>query len=254
MNNSSDTLFAPRLADMLRRCERDCCSVFSRFLDERQCAEAELWCRKNAGELHYGFFGGFPDARRRILALYHDYSADYIREELPIVCLTFTFREEDKLDHRSFLGSFLALGLKRDTIGDIVIKDAFAQAAVTETAARDITASISRIGRVGVKITDSLPFELTLEEAQQFREIGCTVASLRLDCIAAAAAGLSREKAASLIRCEKAEVNHLPVTSLSYELKEGDVLSLRGSGRFILSGINGISKKGRIHIILKKYI
>ena len=239
MNNSSDTLFAPRLADMLRRCERDCCSVFSRFLDERQCAEAELWCRKNAGELHYGFFGGFPDARRRILALYHDYSADYIREELPIVCLTFTFREEDKLDHRSFLGSFMALGLKRDTIGDIVIKDAFAQAAVTETAARDITASISRIGRVGVKITDSLPFELTLEEAQQFREIGCTVASLRLDCIAAASFPVfSMKDNAQRQSCgaEKMQVSFITASSEAFPTRVGEYLPCITTIPLIISG------------------
>jgi RNA-binding protein YlmH len=77
---------------------------------------------------------------------------------------------------------------------------------------------------------------------------------MRLDCIIAAATGISREKAASLIRCEKAEVNHLPVTSVSSEVKEGDILSVRGWGRFVLSGINGETKKHRIHIILKKYI
>lgn len=254
MNNSSDTLLTARLADMAERCERDGCSVFSRFLDERQCAESELWCRKNAGDLCYGFFGGFSDARRKMLALYHDYSADYIADELPIVCLTFTYRKEDKLTHRDFLGSFMALQLKRETVGDIVIADCIAQAAVTETAARDITASISKIGRVGVKITDSRSFELTLEETQRFKELSCTVASLRLDCIAAAAANISREKAAVLIRSEKADVNHFTVTSVSSELKEGDILSIRGYGRFVLSGINGTTKKGRIHIILKKYI
>lgn len=254
MNNSSDTLLAPKIADMIRRCERDGCSIFSRFLDERECAEAEIYCRKNAGELKYGFFGGFSDAQRRILALYHDYSADYISEEIPIVCLTFTFRSEDSLSHRDFLGSFMALRLKRDTIGDIVIKDGMAQAAVTETAARDITASISKIGRVGVKITDSRPFELTVEETRKFKEQGCTVASLRLDCVVAAAANISRDKAASLIRSEKTDVNHFPALSVSRELKEGDILSIRGYGRFVLSGINGTTKKGRIHIILKKYI
>ena len=254
MNNSSDALFAPRLADMAERCHRDGCSVFSRFFDERQCAEAEQWCRYNAGDLQYGFFGGFSDARRRILAFYHDYSAEYITEELPIVCLTFIFRNEDRLSHRDFLGSFMALKLKRDTIGDIVIKEGMAQAAVNETAARDITMSISKIGRTGVKITDSRPFELTLAETEEFRETSCTAASLRLDCIVAAAAKISREKAAALIRSEKTEVNHLPVSSVSAELKEGDILSIRGCGRFILSGINGTTKKGRIHIILKKYI
>lgn len=254
MNAASDTLLAARLDDMVYRCERDGCSVFSRFLDERQCAEAELWCRKNAGGLCYGFFGGFPDAGRRILAVYHDYSAEYINGELPIVCLSFTFREEDRLSHRDFLGSFMGLQLKRETIGDIVIKEGFAQAAVTETAAKDISASISKIGRVGVKITDSRPFELTLEETRQFKDMSCTVASLRLDCIAAAAANISREKAAALIRSEKTEVGHFTVTSVSYELKEGDILSIRGCGRFILSSTGGTTKKGRIHIILKKYI
>lgn len=254
MNNSSELLLAPRLADMVRRCDRDGCSVFSRFLDERQCAEAESFCRKNAGELNYGFFGGFSDARRKILAVYHDYSSDYITEELPIVCLTFTYRKEDSLSHRDFLGSFMALRLKRDTIGDIIITDGMAQTAVTETAARDITASISKIGRVGVKITDSRPFELTNEETGKFKELSCTVASLRLDCITAAAANISRDKAATLIRCDKAEVNHLPADSVSRELKEGDILSIRGYGRFVLTGINGTTKKGRIHIILKKYI
>ncbi|MBO5163901.1 MAG: RNA-binding protein [Ruminococcus sp.] len=254
MNGAEDKFFAARLNDIVKRSERDGTCCFSNFLDEKQCAQAERWCQHNAGVLGYRLYGGFSDAKRRILAVFPDYFEDCVTESLPIKCLTFTFREEDRLTHRDFLGSFMALRLRRETIGDIVVKDGMAQAAVLETAARDISASVSKIGRVGVKITDSRPFELTLEETQQFKEIGCTVASLRLDCITAAAANVSRDKAAALIRSDKTDVNHFTVTSVSHELKEGDILSVRGCGRFVLSGINGATKKGRIHIILKKYI
>ena len=97
-----------------------------------------------------------------------------------------------------------------------------------------------------------MPFEL--ENAQKYQDISGTVASLRLDCVVGLAAHLSREKAAALIRADKVEINHFPVSSVSRELRGGDVLSIRGFGRFVLSEINGETKKGRIHIELKKYI
>ncbi len=252
MNEPSDKLFTARLGDMVALCERDGAVVFSSFFDERQCAEAEAWCARNTGALRYRLWGGYEEARRRMLAVYPDYCESYILEEFPFVCLTFEYRDEDRLSHRDFLGSFMGLQLKREVIGDIVVTDGVAQAFLTEVAARHVSGSLSKIGRVGVKITDDKPF--ILENAQKFHEISGTVASLRLDCVVGLAAKLSREKAASLIRTDRVEVNHLPVSSISHELRGGDILSIRGYGRFVLSEINGHTKKDRIHINLKKYI
>lgn len=197
-------------------------------------------------------YGGYPEAQRRILAVFPDYYEDYIIEEFPLKCLTFRFRKEDKLTHRDFLGSFMGMRLKREVTGDIIVNEGIAQVFVTEIAARLILSTVSKIGRTGVRVFDDVPFQL--EVKQEFRNISGTVASLRLDCIVSLAAGIGRENAARLIRSDKTEVNHFPVTSVSHELKEGDMLSVRGCGRFVLSGINGATKKGRIHIILKKYI
>lgn len=254
MTEQTDRIFFAKLADMVNRCERDGYSVFSPFLDERQCAEAEMWCRRNTGGLHYTFHGGFPVANRKMLAVYPDYCEEYIKDEFPIKCLTFTYRTEDKLNHRDFLGSFMGLMLKRETIGDIVVAEGIAQTAVTEVAAKDIMSSLSKIGRTGVKISDSRAFELSLADTQQFRDITGTVASLRLDCVTALAVNVSREKAVSLIRADRVDVNHFTVSSVSHELREGDIISVRGCGRFILAGINGLTRKNRVHIILKKYI
>lgn len=252
MNEPSDKLFTAKLGDMASLCERNGAAVFSLFFDERQCAEAEAWCLHNTAGLKYKLWGGYEDARRKMLSVYHDYEEEYIIGEFPFVCLTFSYREEDKLTHRDFLGSFMALQLKREVIGDIVVSEGKTQAFVTEVAAKLISGSISKIGRVGVKLTDNVPF--ILENAQKFQEISGTVASLRLDCVVGLAAKLSREKAATLIRTDRAEVNHLPVSSVSHELRVGDILSIRGYGRFVLSEINGHTKKDRIHIIMKKYI
>lgn len=252
--SSDDPIFFAKLADMVHRCERDGCAVFSSFLDERQCAAAEMWCRRNTGGLCCKFHGGFPSANRKMLAVCPDYFGEYIVDEFPIKCLTFTYRREDKLNHRDFLGSFMGLMLKRETIGDIVIAEGMAQAAVTEIAARDIVSSLKKIGRTGVKISDSCDFELSMSDLQQFKEISGTVASLRLDCVTALAANVSREKAVSFIKADRVEVNHFTVPSVSHELSEGDILSVRGCGRFILSAVNGVTRKNRIHIILKKYI
>ncbi len=252
MNNAEDKLFAARLDDMVSLCGRDCSAQFSNFLDERQCAAAEAWCSRNAGGLKYRLWGGFEEARRRMLAVYPDYCEDYILEEYPMKCLTFTYRKEDVLTHRDFLGTFMGMKLKRETIGDIVVGEGMAQVIASEVAARHIAGTVSKIGKVGVKVTDDAAF--SMEIRQEFQVISGTVASMRLDCIVGLAAKVSRENAAKLIRSERVDINHFTVTSLSAELKEGDVISVRGSGRFILAGIDGQTKKGRIHINLRKYI
>lgn len=249
---AEDRLFAARLSDIVSRSERDGVCCFSNFLDEKQCAEAGRWCMYNAGSLMHTLYGGYPDAKRRILAVFPDYYEDYITEEFPIKCLTFEFRREDRLTHRDFLGTFMGLRLKREVIGDIVVDEGIAQVFVTEIAARLIMSTVSKIGRTGVKISDDQSFKM--EVRQEFQNIGGTVASLRLDCVVSLAAGISRENAARLIRSEKVDINHFKASSVSQELHAGDILSIRGSGRFILSEINGQTKKGRIHINLCKFI
>ena len=252
MNEAEDRFFEARLSDMTDRCEKYGSPVYSSFLDERQCSLAEQWCRRNAGDSEYTFSGGYDGARRKMLAVYPAYCAGFAADEFPMKCLTITYRREDRLTHRDLLGSFMAQRLKREVIGDIIVGEGESQVFVTEVAANDIMTSVSKIGRVGVRIADDRGFEL--DASQKFKEMSGTVASLRLDCIVSLAADLSREKAAALIRADKVEVNHFPAASVSQELSVGDIISVRGSGRYILSGIDGLTRKGRIHIDLRKYI
>lgn len=250
-NTSSDKFFYARLGDMVNQAEKNGVS-FSDFLDERQCAEAEKWCLNNVSGLMYSFWGGYPDSMRKMLAVYPDYYQDYIMQDFPIQCLTFTYRKEDRLTHRDFLGTFMGLKLKRSVTGDIIVGEGITQAFVTNVASKLISTTVSKIGHTGVKCITDRPFEM--EVRQEFRTLSGTVASLRLDCLVSFATGLSREKSAMLIRSDRVEINHLPAKSVSTEVSNSDVLSVRGYGKFILSESGNLTHKNRIHITLKKFV
>lgn len=251
MNTSCDKFFFARLDDMVSQAEKYGIS-FSDFLDERQCAEAEKWCLKNTGNLMYSFWGGYPESMRKMLAIYPDYYQDYVLQDFPIKCVTFTYRKEDKLTHRDFLGTFMGMQLKRNVIGDIVVGDGMTQAFVSDVASKLIAITISKIGRTGVKCFIDRPFEMQVR--QEFRTLSGTVASLRLDCVVSFATGFSREKSAMLIRSDKVEVNHILAKSVSAEVNVSDIISVRGYGKFILSEVGELTRKKRIHIVLKKFV
>ncbi|MDE6034930.1 MAG: RNA-binding protein [Ruminococcus sp.] len=252
MNNSDEKYFFARLSDMVSRCERNDICVFSDFLDERQSVQADEWCRRNAGGLSYKLWGGYDGAGRKMLAVYPDFYEDYIIEDFPFRCITFTYRKEDKLTHRDFLGTFMGMNFRRDIIGDIVVGEGMTQAFVMNFAGKLISATVSKIGKTGVKCSDGKPFEM--EVRQEFRTVSGTVASLRIDSIVSLATGLSREKSAVMIRSERVEINHIITETVSAEVKTGDIISVRGHGKYILSEVGGNTRKNRIHIIIKKFV
>ena len=89
---------------------------------------------------------------------------------------------------------------------------------------------------------------------RQTEERRLTVASLRLDAVMSEAFRLARGKTQALIAAEKAQVNWSIATNTSHLLKEGDLVSLRGFGRFRIKSIGGKTKKDRIGLVIEKYV
>lgn len=256
--DSDKSIIPARTEDLIRQSSKICSPAYSMFLDERQCAEAEriLLCRP---DVKYKFWGGYDDAQRKVLCIYTLSGCDYLdelyseglTEKIPIKCLTFIYRKSDVLTHRDFLGSLMALRLKRETVGDILVSEGKTQIFTTDTASKLICSTIGKIGRTGVKIYDDMPFDTV--KAQEFETIGGTVASMRADSVLSLALRISREKSAQLIRNTGVQINFIPVFSVSCEMKCKDVFSVKGYGKFIIDEISGISKKGRLHITIRKY-
>ena len=245
---SDDKLFLSKIDDMVKLSAKRG-AVYSMFLNERECAVAESKLKQLMTE-NYCFYGIFESAERRMLCVYKDYfKPEYA--DFPLDCITFKFRKESKLTHRDFLGALMALGIKRETIGDIVIDEGVVQIAVADSVKELISGSVRKIGSFGIKYNED--FSGILTKSQNFKKIDGTVASMRLDAVAGLALNLSRSKTSEIIKAVGAEVNFIMKNDCSYILNEGDVFSIRKFGKFKVSEVSGMTKKGRIHISVLKY-
>ena len=83
-------------------------------------------------------------------------------EDFPIVTLKIAPKSEkfaDKLTHRDFLGALMSLGIEREVLGDIVIRDNVGYLFAKEDIAEYIKDSLTEIKHTAVRINtaDSLP-------------------------------------------------------------------------------------------------
>ena len=89
--------------------------------------------------------------------------------------------------------------------------------------------------------------------APSLQQITGTVPSLRLDALIATAFQTSRSKLAEVIAAGRVFINGKAVTKAGTELKSGDVVSVRGKGRFYLDEVKNTTKKGRTVVVIQKY-
>lgn len=202
-------------------------------------------------DLNVMAFGGNADCERRMLAFAPDYM-DLTEKDFPIKAIHITknkkFGQAD-LTHRDYLGSILALGIDRSKVGDILLLEEEAICYIHEELADYVCMALQKVSRTNVKASVSDVFSVALPQKQwQHRTI--TVASLRLDAVAAAAFHLARTKMQTLIAAERVQVNWSTVTNAAFLLKQEDMISIRGFGRVKLFEIGGVTKKDRICVIV----
>lgn len=249
--NYEDRILANRIMDIAEQCKRRFAYDHTHFLDPRQqkIAESVLGTYRDAA---YHFDGGIEDSERKVCVIY---SGDFDTEDIisPVSLLKFSWDSEysKKLSHRDFLGSFIGNGIKREMIGDIILEEDNAYAACESDIAQYIQYHIVKIGSAPVSIES---VEEVPRQEEKVKIINSTVASLRLDSILSTGFGVSRAKTAEAVKGGKVRLNWEEAVSPSKEVKEGDVVSLRGKGRIVLEEVAGNTKKDRIKITIKKFI
>lgn len=245
--NEEERFLAAHISDLQRLSVKSGVPRFSAFLNER---EAVVAARAVKGKPE--FFGGYDGAARTVCGFFEDtYAEEMPHNELfPVRAVTFSFRECDKPAHRDFLGALLALGIKRELLGDILVAEGYAVVFCHETA-EDLIYHVDKVGRVGVSAVRGVAKPLPEIKT---KKIDASVSSLRLDCIVSAAVNVSREKSAALIKSGQVNADFLPCLNVSEELSEGTIISVRGSGRYKLSGISGETRRGRLRVIIEKFI
>jgi RNA-binding protein YlmH len=251
-NKSSEQndFLSARILDALRLAESRKRPHFVGFLDERETVRTKNLLRRESF-VNAQFWGGFPEAERVVLGAFPEFMTPDI-SAFPVTALTVEFRKQDRLTHRDFLGALLHAGLERSSLGDILTEEGRAVIFCRREVSGFLCSQVEKIGGVGVKITEGAQEPLPV--AHRFADFSAVVASARLDCVTAAAVGTSREKAAAMIRSRLVELNHEEEDSPSADVHEGDILSVRGEGRYVIDRLGPPTKKGRLGIAGRKYV
>lgn len=251
ISNDEERFLCAHISDLAELSRKTGVPRFSRFLNEREAIVAGYGAAQTKCSKPF-FYGGYDGAARTVCGFFEGtYAEEMPREELfPVCAVTFSFRRVDKLSHRDFLGAILAAGLERSVVGDILVAGDYAVVFCLDTAVETV-AGLMKIGRVGVRSERGITKELPRAE---FERIDASVASLRLDCVVGACTNTSREKSALLVKSGQVSADFSVCLSVSAIVKENTVISIRGFGRFRLSEIVGETKKGRLRIVIYKYI
>ena len=200
-------------------------------------------------------FGGYEDAERRMLVYLPEYLEDscLMEDDSPVVSLRATYFEEDTLSHRDFLGALMGAGIGRETVGDICVGRGSCDFFVTAEIAPYILQNFTSAGRTKLHI-EAVPLDQVQIPEAETKEIRDTLASLRLDSVISSGFRISRNLAAQHVTAERAAIDGLPCEKPDKAIAEGAKISVRGLGKIKLRSVNGQTKKGRISVVIDRYI
>lgn len=235
-----------RLRAAAQRSTRTMSPVSGRFLPLSLTADA-LRISRDAG-VQASFFGGYEGADR-VQVCFHD--PDILPEFTGQWAMIRWNSRFSHPDHRSLLGSLLALGMDRSTLGDLVMEQDAAYLYGLPEILTDLPTQWTKAGKdpITVQLLDHPP-SITPVPGTSLRD---TLPSLRLDVVLASGLNISRSAASEMIRQGQVMVNHLMEERVDRQLTPGALLSIRGHGRIKLVGTLPPNRKQRIPILMEKW-
>ena len=247
-----DRMLLAKLWDKINAGMRKNIPSNSPFLSPRELEMARLLLGEPEGLYR---FGGHEGAERRMLVYLPEYLEEsYLMEDdSPVVCLRAVFYEGDCPTHRDFLGALMGAGVARETVGDICVGKGSCDFFVTREIAPYLLQSFDSAGRTKFRLSQVPLTEAKIPEPE-VKFIKDTLASIRLDAVISSGFRVGRSAAAEYVSAGRAAINGLPCTKSDKSVSEGDTVSVRGMGKIKLAQVNGQTKKGRISVLIERYV
>ncbi len=249
----TNELLKKRFAELARRSYNSGIYTFTDFLG---LSELSLFneAKKEFFNVPYTMFGGADGTERVIVRFGSEDDIGYACD-FPITILLaepVSQKFADKLTHRDFLGALMNLGIERTTLGDIVIFDNSAYIFAKEEIAPFIISELSRVKHTDIRVNtvEKIPTGKLFKTERRTVQ----VSSERLDAVIAKLYSLSRDDSQSLFKKKLVFVSGSLCESQTYMPKIGDVISVRGYGRFIYASYETVSRKGKFNVSADVYI
>ena len=248
-----DEIFKNRVTEWANRSWNQGVSCFSHFLDLAQRSDF-LALLPSLPPVPWTLFGGAEGCERQMLRFGSEdvcgYDQPFPISILRIAPLSAKFAEP--LTHRDYLGSLMALGMERELLGDIVVRKEGAYLFCEDRAAPYICEHFVQARHTSLScepITD-LPDGPLFETKRMLVQ----VSSQRVDALVAHVFKISRGDAQALFPAGKIFVSGRLCESPGHTPKPGDVISVRGLGRFRYAGVESLSKKGKENTAIDLFV
>lgn len=241
-----------RFEDLANKAYTQNIFTFTDFLGLSE--QDEFW--KAEASLRYAgvkLYGGIENADRVMIRFGDAENLGY-EVDFPIVCvhiMPLLAKFAQNLSHRDFLGALMNLGIERSALGDIKVGDKEAFLFCKETIAPFICENLSKIAHTNVKCVVTQDYKQFVEEEPEPKLL--QVASLRLDAVLAKVYNISRGDCLQMFQAGKVFVNGRLCENNSKQLKDGEVVNLRGYGKFIFVGGKSETRKGKLNVEVRIY-
>ncbi len=237
-----------RLCELARVSSSRNIYTFSDFLSESSRGEVAFV----KFECERAEFGGCEFAERKMIRFG---GGCFGKGEYPIMILHIRPKSKKfavEISHRDILGAVMALGIVREKVGDIFCENSEGYVVCEEKIGKYLLENLESVGRNSIFVEEA--FEIPQSFQPETENVKISVASLRVDGVICKLYNLSREAVLELFRTQKVSVSSSVCENNSKILKDGDVVSVRGFGKFKFCGEAGVSKKGKTYVDVEKYI
>lgn len=258
-NKEEDKLLISKVIDKIEFSKTKNKIENSNFLDIYQLNLIDKFLKSQKNKNHM-FYGGFENAERKILLIYPDKLEEIIKNKqydfndvINIIRITLPKEMQREYTHRNYLGALMKLGIKREKVGDILVDNKGADIIVLSEITKFLLNSLPELTRFSKAKIEKVKIEDIRELEIQTEEVKIIVSSMRLDNIVSELARCSRNQANEIINQERVLINFEINTKISKEIKQQDVITIRGKGRFIIKQILGNTKKDRIILNVEKF-
>lgn len=231
---------------------------YTDFLDMYQISLIKSFMKKIEFE-NYNLYGGFEESERKILIIYPEkYNMNMIEKNyskiIKAIRILLGEDEKGKYSHRNYLSGIIKIGMKREKVGDIIVSDDGADVLVKAETAETLKQELGTLTRFENSNMEIIDISDLRKQEIKLEELSIIIPSLRLDNFVSDLARISRSKAVQIIDSERVFINGQNEKKTSKQVKLGDIITIRGKGRFVVKEFSGSTRSGRTVVKIEKYV
>ena len=171
-----------------------------------------------------------------------------------VACVKVIPNKNQALQHKDYMGSIYHLGIKRENIGDIFIKDGIAYFFCMASIKDFILQNLTHVGKQEVQTQEIMLDQEEIKDLSvSIMEKDYIVPSFRVDAICSSVFGMSRSQVKEKVKKGDLYVNDKVVYETSMVLHIGDQISFHRQGKLIVKEEVRKTKNGSIVLKVGKF-